>query len=65
MEENVPKSIFGVQLSIAQYSIYSYNDTRSIMAGCGAGGLGFYMLFRENSLSRLAGERKSAGAAFV
>ncbi len=45
MEENVPKSIFGIQLSIAQYSIYSYNDTRSTMAGCNAGGLGFYMLF--------------------
>ena len=45
MEENVPKSIFGIQLSIAQYSIYSYNDIRSTMAGCNAGGLGFYMLF--------------------
>lgn len=45
MEENVPKSIFGVQLSIAQHSIYRYNDTRSTMAGCDAGGLRFYTLF--------------------
>lgn len=65
MEKNVPKSIFGVELSIAQYSIYSYNDTRFTMAGCNAGGLGFYMLIRENPLSRPAGRRKSAGVAFV
>ena len=35
------------------------------MAGCNAGGLGFYMLIRENPLSRPAGGRKSAGVAFV
>lgn len=65
MAENVPESVSVVQLSIAQYSVYGYNDIQSTMTGCDAGGLGFYMLFGKNSLSKPAGGREPFRIASV
>ena len=65
MAENIPESIFVVQLPIAHYSVYSSNNTWPIMTGCYTGGLGFYMLINESTLFKPSDRKEFSRITFI